>query len=327
MPRLFLHIGQPKTATTTIQNYLLTNRDVLARNGWLYPRAILQGTAHHPLGNFFDVPQHWIVSADPEACKRDLLYEIATTGCENVILSTESLFFIRKVERAAEYFRGFDTRIVATLRRQDEWIESAFRDMTKTGDWIGGPYKFYEAKSYALDYPSILDRWAAAFGRENIIVDVFEKSASRLPVEERFLQKIGVQVDWPMAPVPSANETLSRDAIAFYAQFRERPRVDLRHNIFQTLLVEYSARFPDPPEARHFLAPDFRAKIVADSAEQNRQIAATYLSDGREQLFAGPPPDPGAEWVPYTGLTMQKSVHIAEFLVNRLYAMKHAVAG
>ena len=43
---LYLHIGLPKTGTTSIQNYLFENREALMQRGVCYPKP-LASVGHH----------------------------------------------------------------------------------------------------------------------------------------------------------------------------------------------------------------------------------------------------------------------------------------
>ena len=54
----------------------------------------------------------------------DLETEISETGCQTIIMSTESLFY-PSVDplKVRQYFGQFDVSICMTLRRQDEWLE------------------------------------------------------------------------------------------------------------------------------------------------------------------------------------------------------------
>lgn len=51
--RVFIHIGLHKTGTSSIQQFLTANRDVLERNRVLYPAGISGGQAHHSSHRFF----------------------------------------------------------------------------------------------------------------------------------------------------------------------------------------------------------------------------------------------------------------------------------
>jgi len=45
--KLVLHIGWPKTGTSSLQAFCRSNRRELLKNGVLYPKSWLQGVGHH----------------------------------------------------------------------------------------------------------------------------------------------------------------------------------------------------------------------------------------------------------------------------------------
>lgn len=319
MTRLYLHIGQPKTATTTIQTFLARNRSALLKEGWLYPNALRQYGAHHLLGNFFrDEKLYWVEKADAQQCLSELKAEVAATRCKNVILSTETLYYMPKPSQLADYFKGFDVVPVVFLRRQDEWAESVCRERLKNGVGHGNLKSYISHLGKALDYITVLDTWRKAFPAKMLVVP-FEKSGSHLPVEELFLETVGADLKGEFERAEVKNETLTRDALAFYANFTEKPRIGEKHDVFKNVLAEYSSLNKDPAEAKQFLSPEMRLELIAKYADGNRRIATEFLGRENGELFLAPPPKSDEPWVPYTGLTRQKAMEIAEFMANKLY--------
>ena len=318
--RLYLHIGQPKTATTTVQNYLAKNRDALLRSGWLYPNAARQYFAHHLLGNFFvDKPQFWIGKADPKQCLDDLLIEVEKTDCKNVIMSTESLFFISHVDRVKEYFKDFDVVPVVGLRRQDEWIESAYKDDLKNGRISCGPDEYLQRHQSAIDYEARLNLWSEVFQRNKIIVLPFEKGNRNLAVEKVFSSALGIPQGPQFEPAEVQNESLSRDCIEYYSRFEERPRIGLYHEKLKVALGRYSKLNPGEREFRYFFSPSARLKIYESCFEQNVRLGKKYIGNHTESLFLAAPPDIKDAWAVYPGLSVASAVKISEFLLRDLH--------
>jgi len=46
---LYIHIGLHKTGTTSIQNFLTLNENILSKKGYLYPATGRKGQAQHLL--------------------------------------------------------------------------------------------------------------------------------------------------------------------------------------------------------------------------------------------------------------------------------------
>ena len=320
MKRIFLHIGQPKTATTTIQNFLAINRHELIKNGWLYPNAGRQYDAHHLLGNFFRAePLHWIGPADPQAVMAALLQEIDETGCDNIILSTESLYFAEHPAQFADYLQDFDVRVVVFLRRQDEWIESAYQDNLKNGETRLDPERYLIAHDGSLDYAGRLDFWSSAFGKDKLLVRSFEHNAKRLPVERVFLDTLGAPFTPNLISPPIKNERLNRDCTTFLTMFEAQPRVDMKHEVIKNFLIKYSLHHPDPAEMKHVFPPKRRREIVEAHAEANAHVAREYLGQEDGRLFSNPLPTDADPWQPYPGLRTRTAVAIAEFLASEMY--------
>ena len=322
LKRIFLHIGQPKTATTTIQNFLSINQAKLIKHGWLYPNAGRQYAAHHLLGNFFRAaPIHWIGQADPAQVMADLKREIDESNCDNIILSTESLYFAENPDQFAAYLKDFDVSVVVFLRRQDEWIESAYQENLKNGETRLGPEGYLAALSNSLAYADRIATWAAAFGKRKILVHGFEATAEKLPVEQVFMNLIGAPFVPDLVLPPTQNERLNRDCTTFLIMFAASPRVDLKHQMIKDILVKYSQANPDTASLRNVYPPQRRHEIVESRNEGNAIVARDYLGRTDGRLFLKPLPVPDDPWEAYPGLRVQKSVAIAEFLASEMYKL------
>lgn len=318
--RLYLHIGQPKTATTTIQSYLAKNSATLVKHGWLYPNAARQYFAHHLLGNFFiEKPQFWIEQADPQRCHDELMAEVERSGCKNVVMSTESLFFIPSPERVRDYFKEFDVIPIVSLRRQDEWIESAYREELKNGRISCGPEAYIRQRFRVLDYEFRINLWERVFSESKIIVIPFEKVAGSLYFQEVFLNAVGISDVAGMKHVESQNDSLCRDCLEFYSNFKEAPRINPYHERIKIALARYSKLNPDPIEYRYFFSPKCRLEIIDRYAEQNARLGRRFLGESADSLFSSASPNLNEVWAEYPGLTVENSVRISEFLMKSLH--------
>ncbi|MEQ9692883.1 hypothetical protein [Shimia sp. SDUM112013] len=325
MPKLYLHVGFPKTATTTIQNFLANNDKALAEKGWLYPKSGRQYVAHHTLGNFFrPVLLDWIPKKDPSKVKADLLAELEKSGCDNVIMSTEALVSVPWIKKVRDYFDDFDVSVVFFLRRQDQWLESAYQEELKNGPDVHTKEEYLALREHALDYLKKLTDWGNVFGNDHMHITVFEKGDEQQPVERQFLESIGAPFSEEFTPPQLQNSRLNRDCLAFFTMMKEQRRIGPRLKLYKDILGEYSAKHPDPKEWKYFWSPQERSALLEKYEEANAEVAKTFLGRSDGQLFQGPPVSLDEAWEPYPGLTAEKAVEIGEYLAKGLYDKLHS---
>lgn len=321
-PILYLHIGLPKTATSSIQGFMSDNRAALKRKGILYPDTGRKHTAHHPFaGALSERKFDWINALDPYLLKVDLLKEIRDSGCTRVVLSSEAFSHGDRfdLEKVREFFSEWTVKIVISLRRQDEWLESVVRDNMKTGaERTSSVEDVTIHRKASVDFASRIETWASHFGGENIIVNIFDPKASDKPVEQSFLETIGGGFDADLEVGRRINERLSQDCLAFLMNSPHKRRIYPFYWKTFRILAAYSKENPDPGDYKYVLSPDQRGDIMADVSEGNSAIARTYLDRPDGILFDGAA-SMDAAWRPYPGLSVEKSTEIGIYLSRKLY--------
>ncbi|HST29845.1 MAG TPA: hypothetical protein VLK27_03280 [Chthoniobacterales bacterium] len=145
-PRIVLHIGAPKTASTYLQRRLRANADTLRRHGIYVPVipavAAMAGNAkllattlsRRPSLTFQrGFPEIDVSKLDPAKIVTDLL-EDWRPEAESVVLSAENL----RPNHAERLRKLLPTSVpcvvVLFVRRQDRWIDSYFNQMVKTNE-------------------------------------------------------------------------------------------------------------------------------------------------------------------------------------------------
>lgn len=190
MATVYLHIGMPKTATSTLQSILAGNHDRLLGNGVLYPKYLRNGDAHHLLVTDLlekhqgrSMPDIWYGSKARGAAWDSLLAEIGQhqSNIESVIISSELFFgqanhMQRILEDVSEYLRGHEVRVIVYLRRQDQLYSSFYnQDVKGVRQWGHSAYQFYQTHQlFQQDYHQMLATWSSVFGKKHMIIRPFE---------------------------------------------------------------------------------------------------------------------------------------------------------
>lgn len=177
--RVILHIGRAKTGTTAIQRALQENRAHLATLGFDYPSERRDHNyAVHPPRLSPDAPA---LRAHIDAGERD------------VIISAEGLQHVPPAEVRA-WLAGLDVRVVVFLREQAEALASAYQQIVRA-KLYAETFPQYLARN-ALDYAAFLDAWVDQFGRDNVIVRIYDRERFGDSVPQ-FLDILGIRDHTP----------------------------------------------------------------------------------------------------------------------------------
>ncbi|TYC52317.1 hypothetical protein FMN50_18385 [Rhodobacterales bacterium] len=305
--RIVLHIGTEKTATTTIQRYFHHNRKAFAELGVLYPD-MLCGENHlclpalavgRPDKDEVSATAHALMTRqghqDMETYIRTTLErQVEAQRPEVILFSNEHLHSRVMSSEGAERLRKVlsaftdDISVIVYLRRQDRLAASYFSTPFKFGKKVVD--RPIPAPSQGLlhyyDYGKIVTLWSDVFGRENVIVKIFEEEArSEGGMVGSFLRAAGVSAPGTEKP-KTHNESLSLEAIHFLAEFNRRmgefpDKASELRKLRLTLIHFLERHYP----ARKKLVPRHEAEAFFESC---RETNATVLSDflpGRRQLF------------------------------------------
>ena len=291
--RVYLHIGQTKTATTTLQAFCSANRAWLRERGVDYPEP--------PPGHAVRMKHHHLVESlqAPAAEARgawDLLRrQIDDSPCERILLSDEVFWHLearhadqRPVAAGwiAEQLAGCEVELLCYLRRQDLWIESWFGQMA-----LGGvnstsrlPLPEFVAlheRIGLLDYAAVLADWASAFRGAQIKVRAFEPAQLvGADVISDFCAQLGIdRLDGAQRP-DARQLRLSRPA-TLLANSYHRAGIDEAH---RAQLIEALRRHDgDRVDHRRLLSPREAEALLARWAASNAEVARRYR--GGEALF------------------------------------------
>ena len=301
--RLVLHIGSEKTGTTFLARALdMIAPDILGL-GILYPKLDCPTVEDHRAIAIA------VSNGDMQALAGQLtaIGEMVTEQIHTIILSSERFFHlldesvdaIRAIDRIRAWAAalGFSFEIIAYLRRQDQLVNSLYKQSIKWdsltssfADWVETIYDRY-------DYDKLMRQWEEHC--DTLHVNIYEKNAIRNDIVINFLQSINSSdavIDKVKASLNSKGSTalypitdnmsLSDSAIEMIHTLLKFDPAN--SNYINDLIFTHGgmAYYQPPFASNEALDQEWQQRITDRYRETNRRLAAR-LGIGRPgTLFA-----------------------------------------
>ena len=262
--RLLVHIGCPKGGSSAIQAGLRANCETLAAQGVCVPGPDIRSespvTGSH--AEFFDTFVHDRQARDIPNFGDLLDAQADERDASTIVLSAENLcnpMGFQKIFRSLQ--DRFDMRIVMYVRRQDDFLESAWQqwEVKRGGSLLAWMIKCIDTHGNWLQ---VLAPWADAFGDERTVARVFDRR--RLAggdVFADFCQLLGVDASGLEPP----------------------GEVNVGLNPLLTRLVEGRPYLFDGPHDSAFY--DALRVLAKDLVERNGTVAPLFNSEEAEAVM------------------------------------------
>ena len=135
MKTLYIHIGTPKTGSTSLQTFFKINKKLLKQKGIYYPT---EGSYYHD-DAYHDDASHQILAYKLNGdysrrmqSHREIRQHINETECHNILLSAERFWYVSgKKIRAIFDNIPLGYKIIVYLRRQDNRLISVYNQRVK----------------------------------------------------------------------------------------------------------------------------------------------------------------------------------------------------
>lgn len=253
--KLTVHIGLHKTGTTSIQHALRSNREVLMRDGVLYPKAGEIDAGGH-LNLVWESIGAWKYNGALGGIN-ELIEEVRSTRPEHVLISAESFSgYYRRPEVLAVVERigkeiGASPKIVSTVRPQFSLLDSLYAQNASTGytaaDFV--TYALDTLTSDSLDFESLLGRWFDQFG-EVAVIPV--ERGINTPLVDRFLEAADITKPVGLVDVKPTNLRASVRTVEFGRKACEllgRMSIDAatKHGVISRMRHQILKDYPDDP--------------------------------------------------------------------------------
>lgn len=208
---VYLHLGQHKTGTTSIQNFLWGNRAELLKAGYDIPDTGVEGGAHHALCYALLGLKG---RTDAEALITALDQEIRQSDCPNIILSSEEFerLGLPMVSLLIRKLSAHTLRPILYLRRQDGYLLSDYGQQIKMGAALPPINAYLDRPSFPerFNFLGLLANWIPADILTNGAVVVYDTLAP-ISVVHSFKKKIGLPMEFGEASgAPKFNRKSSK---------------------------------------------------------------------------------------------------------------------
>lgn len=342
MKTLYLHIGTPKTATSSIQKFLTDNSENLEKKGYCFPPSQYTYPKVNPRRN-----GHFLIAkVRDENGKKDVEKEQwywdegmkqlreKFEKFDQVILSDESIWYclsyrkksvLRDLQKEAQKDH-FQIKVIVYLRRQDDFLLSRWNQFIKQNmsyvakltcdEYFNEGYKKEEK---LFEYDRKLDEIAEVIGKENLIVRRFEpKVWNNGSIIYDFMHEIGLDANDGFCPLEETvnlrigkNETEMKRLINLNPDFSPK-EIAYMGNFLKDISKDDQEKVPTA-----MLSKEEVQQFLAKYEAGNKRVEEEYIGDGKP-LFSDTVKDL-PKWSPQNDTMQQDTFRFFTAMMMDLY--------
>lgn len=303
MKKLILHIGQSKTGTTALQSMLSRNRSVLKEHRVLYPDNFLKGMALNTLNqnafansvNGYDLYKH--LSADQHWKQFLDQFESGDYNC--MLLSGESFYagrpypwetdtyysdYRRNLLKLKSYIDqgNWDVEIIAYLRSQNEWLESAIPHIIRyQGTLKKQPYEsdsqLVDVLTPIIDYNRIIGLWEEIISPHRIqLIEYDRNTFPKKNIVLNFLEHIDIH-DERLEKINTADnphDSWSRNFIEIKKQLNLTPKSKMKEEAIIDIINSLNKKTGN--REKYTLNAEIHARVSEHFKSGNTKISKKY---------------------------------------------------
>lgn len=317
--KLYLHIGQPKTGTSAIQAFLNYNREILLKKyRVLYPRYepdYGEGLQHNQI-EIFEKARN---TSDYSACTQMLgswVSYCSKNQLKSLVISNEAFFSWDKWPKILfelTEFLDVEVIVIVYLRRQDKWIESAWKQWGhKKGDF-SSIQEFITKRRF--NWNRRIGLWLDYFPKDHILLRPYEECQIGPDVVLDFLKLLNVNSQERFITPPATNENINtgfhRDIVEILRACRNLIVNEDDHTLIDFMFKVLPPLFKKRPMDDYgILSPQERQALLSEYENSNLRLAQNFFGPERTALFFEPVPDINEHWDPQNGLTIDKAIPV-----------------
>ena len=287
MGQIWLHIGSPKTGTTSLQGFLNDNAQALRADGRM--NFVESGRAH--------IAHNQLASASRMGNAGRVFDQICREAdtmpdCPNVV-SSEMLFnafTAKKLAASVPAEMKGRTKVIAYIRRQDSYLEALYKQLLKNSRIEPDRQAFLDDARRRVRYLDTLNTYADMFGHKNIIVRPFSpKSLIAGDVVQDFAAQIGLDITKDLKLDQGfSNKSFSAEMSELLAVMGERTDFNVREVIRELIAINH----PGTIKSRDVFTSAERAQLMDLMGEENKELVRRFMP-GHKTFFTDNAPESG----------------------------------
>lgn len=296
---IYIHIGFMKTGTSALQSFLSKNSKFLRNNGLYFPKVNQKAMNYLGFSLLDEIPPyvHHTLELNAKELYDQLKKEILKAKEKNIIISSEAFSLI-----STEYFLGgngpimlrdllnddqFEFKIIASVRRQDDYLISQYNQHVKTHNFYhlfeGDIEQFYTEKKELFDFNKVIMRWEKVFGKENILLNVYDK---KLDSVDEFFKLLNVDlINFNGNSTVDYNPKLSDKGLQFM-RIANKYGINKESAKQNYLLVDLVEKQLAKSDTNTSLPADLLKLVLKDAADGNKALSNRYFNGNHDWFDA-----------------------------------------
>lgn len=288
---IYIHIGFMKTGTSALQSFLSKNSKFLRINDIYFPEVNQKAMNYLGFSLLDEIPPyvHHKLKISAKDLYGELKREILKTKQNNIIITAEAFSLI-----STNYFLGengpikireflidnsFNFKIIASVRRQDDYLISQYNQHVKTHNFYNLFHEdieqFYSEKKELFDFNSVIKRWEKVFGTENIILNIYDK---KLDSVVEFFKLFNLDIkSFNVEYAGNYNAKLSNKGMEFM-RVANKYGINKQSASQNYLLIELIEKQLSHDERKSTLPRHLSNQVLKDTFEGNVDLSNRYFN-------------------------------------------------
>ncbi|EJA9300066.1 hypothetical protein MUK15_001815 [Campylobacter coli] len=315
----YIHIGVEKTGSTSIQEFLYHNKDNIFKQNYFFPQSI--GLKNHwdlaflaysmdkkdsyilinSLKNLQDIREHKknilsklkaeikhaeniVFTSELLQSRLDHKKEIIRLKKILYMLNVKKIFVIFYIRDPLDMFKSLCSEAI-------KWGEiDSFKLLKKGLQYESGFKKNLSHFNYICNYKQTIQWWQQIFGKENLIVRLFDKSEFyQGDLLKDFVHSIGLKWDNEFVIPPKQNESLDLIGVELLKRINQYLpwRIDNKINHLRGDLTKFITKYFQNSNNYHlkFQPPKEIIQSYIDSFEESNEWVRKEFFPYKERLF------------------------------------------